>query len=74
MNVFFNFIPNKIVVFDDRIPLWMNEFVKNKVKWKNKIYKTYIKDGFTDNSYLELQNAINVVTEIININTGRQEY
>ena len=40
MNVFFNFIPNKIVVFDDRNPLWMNEFVKNKVKWKNKTYKT----------------------------------
>ena len=48
---------------------WMNLW---KIKLSGKI--KYIKHGFTDNSYLELQNAINVVTEIININTRRQEY
>ena len=50
---------------------WMSGFVK-KIKCKNEIYKTYIKNGFTDNSYPELQDAINVVTEIIN--TKKQEY
>ena len=30
MNVFSNFIPNS---------QWMNEFVKNKIMWKNEIYK-----------------------------------
>ena len=66
MNVFSNFIPNKNVVFDSRDPPCMNEFVKNETKWKHKIYKTYIKNSFTNNSYLELQDAINVVAEIIN--------
>ena len=41
----------------------MNEFVKNKIKWENKIYKDYVKNGRTEN--LNLQIAINYVSEII---------
>ena len=57
---------NKSVVFVDRDPSWMNVFVKNKVKWKSEMYKTYIKNGFTENSYIELQDPTNAVTEVIN--------
>ena len=41
----------------------MNEFVKNKIKWENKIYKDYVKNGRTEN--LNLHIAINYVSEII---------
>ena len=37
-----------------------------KIRCKNEIYKIYINNGFIDNSYLELQDATNVVTEILN--------
>ena len=43
INIFSNFIPNKLVTFNDRDSPWMNDFVKNKIKWKHKIYKTYKK-------------------------------
>ena len=41
MNIFSNFVPNKLVTFNDRDPPWMNDFVKNKIKWKHQKYKTY---------------------------------
>ena len=43
----------------------MNEFVKNKIKWKNKIYKDYVKNGWTENDNIKLQTAINDASEII---------
>ena len=42
----------------------MNECVKNKIKWKNKICKDYVNYGRAENDYLKLQTAINV-SEII---------
>ena len=48
----------------------MNEFLKNKMKWKNKIYKDYVKNGKTEN--LKLQIAINDAFEIID--KGKNDY
>ena len=28
---------------------WMNEFLKSKIKWKNKIFKEYVKNRRTEN-------------------------
>ena len=36
-------MPDKVVKFNDRGPPQMNNFVKNKIKWKHQIYKTYKK-------------------------------
>ena len=36
MNVFSNFIPNKLVTFNDKDPPWMTEYLKKKIKWRNK--------------------------------------
>ena len=36
MNIFSNFVPKKMVTLDDSNPLWINEFIKNKIKWKHK--------------------------------------
>ena len=43
MNIFSKFVPNKLVTFNDRDPPWMNDFVKNKIKWEHQKYKTYEK-------------------------------
>ena len=51
MNIFSSFIPNKYVTFDDRDPAWMNDFVKTKIKFKNQLCNTYIKNGYKDNDY-----------------------
>ena len=59
MNIFLNFISNKYVTFDDRVPPWMNDFVKTKIKFKNQLYNTYIKNGYKGNDYNMLQEAIN---------------
>ena len=43
INIFSNFVPNIRVTFDDSDPPWVNDFIKNKIKWKQQIYKTYQK-------------------------------
>ena len=35
LNIFHNFIPNKIIVCDDRDPPWMNDEIKKMIKRKN---------------------------------------
>ena len=32
INIFSNFVPNKLVTFDDSDPPWMSDFIKNKIK------------------------------------------
>ena len=65
MNIFSSFIANKYVTFNDREPLWMNDFVKTKIKFKNQLYNTPIKHGYKDNDYNTLQEAIDEVSKII---------
>ena len=42
----------------------MNKFLKKIIKWKNKIYKNYGKNGKTKH-FLKIQIAINDASEII---------
>ena len=62
INIFSNFTPNKLVIFNDRNPLWMNDFVKSKIKWKNQLYKIYTKNGYKCNDYLRLKEATVLVS------------
>ena len=32
INIFSNFVPNKIIEIDNSDPTWMNKFIKNKIK------------------------------------------
>ena len=34
MNVFSNYIPNKLITVDDKDPPWMNEYIKKKISDK----------------------------------------
>ena len=63
-NIFLNFTPNKLVIFDDRDPPWMNVYVKGKIKWKNQLCKRYAKNGYECNDYFQLQEATNVVSQV----------
>ena len=72
MNVFLNFTPNQLVTFNDRHPPWMNDYVKGKIKWKNQLYKTYAKNGYNCNDYFQLQEATNVVSQVVS--NRKQEY
>ena len=72
MNVFSNFIPNKLVTFNDKDPPWMTPNLRNKINWKNGIYKEYIKNGKTNCHYLQLQNAISEVSAAIS--RGKDDY
>ena len=65
-------IPNKYVIFDDRDPPWMNDFVKAKIKFKNQLCNTYIKNDYKENDYNILQEAIYEVSKIIS--KRKEEY
>ena len=39
LNIMSNFIPNKLIIFDDKEPRWIDRKIKNLIKHKNQIYK-----------------------------------
>ena len=65
MNVFSNFIPNKLVTFNDKDPPWMSEYLKKKIKWRNKIYAEYLNGKNESVDYITLKNVIAEVSELI---------
>ena len=65
MNVFSNFIPNKLVTFNDQDPPWMTSDLRDKITWRNSIYKDYLKNGKTNYYYIKLQCAISEVSAAI---------
>ena len=65
INVFLNFIPSKLVTFNDKDPPWMISDLRDKINWKNSIYKDYLKNGKTNYHYIKLQYAISEVSAAI---------
>ena len=64
-NIFSNFIPNKLVNFDDKDPPWMTEKLKEKIKWKHKVYRDYLKNRKTEADCMYLHHAITEVSHLI---------
>ena len=63
LNIFHNFIPNKIILCDDRDPPWMNEKIKHLINKKKAIFQKQKESNTVDhailsNITLELSNAI----------------
>ena len=52
----------------------MNDFVKTKIKFKNQLHNTYIKNDYKDNGYNMLQEAINEVFKIISKRKEEHHY
>ena len=65
MNIFPNFIPNKIITFNDQDPHWFGEKIKAKVKLKNRVYNEYIKNDQPEALYYLLQNLTNEISAYI---------
>ena len=65
INIFSNFIPNKLVTFDDKDPPWMTEKVKEKIKWKHKVYRDYLKNCKTKADYMCVHHGITKVSRLI---------
>ena len=61
INIFPNFVPKELVTCDDRDLPWTNEFVKNKIKSKNKFCKDNVKYRRAEIDYLRLKTAMNNV-------------
>ena len=36
------------MTFDEKDPPWMTEILKEKIKWKHKVYNNYLKNGKTE--------------------------
>ena len=62
--VFPNFVPNKIVTFNDRDLPWMTSNIKDKINYRNKIYREYLKKGKQQVDYTKLQNTIKKISEL----------
>ena len=63
LNIFHNFISNKIILCDDRDPPWMNEKIKHLINKKKAIFRKQKESNTVDhailsNITLELSNAI----------------
>ena len=65
INIFSNFIPNKLVTFDDKDHPWMTEKLKEKIKQKHKVYRDYLKNGKTEADYMYVHHAITEVSQLI---------
>ena len=39
LSIFRNYIPNKYITCDDQDPVWMNENIKSRIKFKNLLFK-----------------------------------
>ena len=64
LNIFHNFIPNKIILCDDKDPPWMNDKIKNLIKRKNWLFQCQRKSGNLDYASLnsitqDISNAVN---------------
>ena len=56
-NIFMNFVPNKLIIVDDRNPPWVTEKIKILLKDKSKLCKLYIKNGLKIGVYEKLLNT-----------------
>ena len=57
MNIFTNYIPNKYITIDDRVPPWMNETLKNKIKLNKSLRKS--------NNFMGIQKLSTEISDMI---------
>ena len=65
INIFSNFIPNKLVTFDDKDHPWMTEKLKEKIKQKHKVYRDYLKNMNTGANYMYVHHVVTEVSQLI---------
>ena len=65
LNVFRNYVPNKYITVNDKDPVWMNETIKSKIKFKNVFYKQYIQNGRFESDFQLLKTLTAELHELI---------
>ena len=73
LNIFHNFIPNKMILCDDMDPPWMNEKIRHLINKKKAIFQKQKKSNTVDhailsNITLELSNAVRYEILAIKVN------
>ena len=70
LNIFHNFIPNKLIICDDIDPPWMNDGIKTLIKRKNWLHQRHRRSGNLDYNMLNT-----ITTDISNaVNSSKLEY
>ena len=65
MNIFSNFFPNKVVIFNGQDPPWFGKKIKVKFELKNRVYKECIKNSRSEALYYLLQNLTSEISSYI---------
>ena len=65
MNIFSNYIPNKLITIDDKDPPWMNDYIKRKTMEKKVACKSLILITKNYDAYLQLQTISTELSEMI---------
>ena len=65
MNIFSNYIPNKLITVDDKDPPWMNESIKKKIMVKKYASKSFNANKKNYDAYLKLQTITTKLSEMI---------
>ena len=58
LNIFSNFIPNKIITVRPRQAPWITQSIKNFIRKKNRAYKTFIRNGQPEDRLEAITNMI----------------
>ena len=53
------------MTFDDKDPPWIAEKLKEKIKWKQKVYRDYLKNAKSEADYMHIHHAITEVSQLI---------
>ena len=64
LNIFRNYVPNKYITIDEKDPVWMNDFVKSKIKANNLLFKQYIQNSRFVSDFRLLENVVNELNDL----------
>ena len=65
MNIFSNYIANKLITVDDKYPPWINEYIKRKILDKQIACKSFNTNNKNYYAYLKLQTISTELSEMI---------
>lgn len=65
LNVFPNYVSNKVITTDGKDPPSMTEFVKSKIHWQSSIQKTFQASSKNLAEYSTVKQVITEVPELI---------
>ena len=72
LNIFSNFIPNKIKTFRDSDPPWINDDIKSKIKLKHKLYHRYLRHKRNKEDFAKVEHLRNEICNLIS--KSKKEY